>query len=93
MMCFRGGGKKRRTRRKQSGQMDKNEIESYEVGNQRLNMESEVKLKRGRRADPVMIASKKKKGNRTMELVGVKVKSNEEIKPKRNEAIGADQTD
>ena len=49
-------------------------------------MESEVKLKGGRGADPRMIASRTKKGKGTMELVGVKVKSNEERKPERKEA-------
>ena len=55
-------------------------------------MESEVKLKGGRGADLRMVASRAKKGNGTMELVGVKVKSNEEREPKRKEARGADQT-
>ena len=58
-----------------------------------FNTESEAGLKGGRGEDLRIFTSGTKKGNRTMELVGVKVKSNEEIKPKRNEAIGADQTD
>ena len=53
-------------------------------------MESEVELKGGRGADLRMNASRTKKGSRTMELVGVKVKSNKERKPKRKEARGAD---
>ena len=56
-------------------------------------MESEVELKGGRGADLRMIASWTKKGNGTMELVGVKVKSNKERKPERKEARGADRTD
>ena len=56
-------------------------------------MESEVKLKGGRGADPRMIASRTKKGNGTMELVGVKLKSNEESEPERKEARGANRTD
>ena len=56
-------------------------------------MESEVELKGGRGADPRMIASRTKKGNGTMELVGVKLKSNKERKAERNEARGADRTD
>ena len=55
-------------------------------------MESEVKLKRGRGADLRMIASSTKKGNGTMELVSVKLKSYKERKPERKEARGADQT-
>ena len=46
--------------------MDKNEIDNCGIGHKRLNMESEVKLKRGRGADPVMVASGRKKGKRTM---------------------------
>ena len=56
-------------------------------------MESEVELKGGRGADPRMIASRTKKGNGTMELVGVKLKSNKEREAERNEARGADRTD
>jgi len=56
-------------------------------------MKSEVELKGGRGADPRMIASRMKKGNGTMDLVGVKVKSNEERKPERKEARGANRTD
>ena len=54
-----------------------------------INMESEVDLKGGRGADPRMIASRTKKGNGTMELVGVKLKSNKEREPKRKEARNA----
>ena len=53
-------------------------------------MESEVELKGGRGADPRMIASRQKKGNGTMELVGVKLRSNKESEPKTKEARGAD---
>ena len=53
-----------------------------------INMESEVELKGGRGADPRMIASRPKKGNGTMELVGVKLKSNKEREAERNEARG-----
>ena len=56
-------------------------------------MESEVELKGGRGADPRMIASRTKKGNGTMELVGAKLKSNKEREAERNEARGADRTD
>ena len=45
-------------------------------------MESEVEPKGGRGADPRTIASRTKKGNGTMELAGVKLKSNEERNPK-----------
>ena len=56
-------------------------------------MESEVELKGGRGADQRMIASRTKKGNGTMELAGVKLKSNKEREAERNEARGADRTD
>ena len=56
-------------------------------------MESEVELKGGRGADPRMIASQPKKGNGTMELVGIKLKSNKEREPERKKARGADRTD
>ena len=56
-------------------------------------MESEFELKGGRGEDPRMIASRTKKGNGTMELVGVKLKSNKEREAERNEARGADRTD
>ena len=56
-------------------------------------MESEVGLNRGRGADLKMVASRTKKGNGTMELVGFKVKLNEERKPERNKTRGADRTD
>ena len=55
-------------------------------------MESEVELKGGRGADPRMIASRPKKGNGTMELVGVKLKSNKERERERK-TRGADQMD
>ena len=41
-------------------------------------MESEVELKGGRGADSRMIAFKTRKGNGTMELVGVKMNPNKE---------------
>ena len=53
-------------------------------------MESEVELKGGRGADLRINASGSKKGNGTMELVGVKLKSNKEREAERNEARGAD---
>ena len=56
-------------------------------------MESEVEQNRETGADRRMIASQTKKGNRTMILVGVKLKSNKERKPERKEARGADRTD
>ena len=56
-------------------------------------MGSEVELKGGRGADPRMIASRTKKGNGTMDLVGVKVKSNEVRKPESKEARGVNRTD
>ena len=56
-------------------------------------MESEVELKRGGRADLRMITSRTKKGNRTMELVGVKLKSNKQREPKRKEERVADRMD
>ena len=40
-----------------------------------------------------MIASGTKKGNRTMELVGVKLNLNEKSEPERKEARGADSKD
>ena len=49
-------------------------------------MDSEFELKGGRGADPRMIASRTKKGNGTMELVGVKLKSIKEREAERNEA-------
>ena len=58
-----------------------------------INIESEVELKGGRGVDPRTIASRMKKGNGTMELVGVKLKSNKEREAERNEARGADRTD
>ena len=51
------------TARNQSAQTDKNEIDNCGIGHERLNMESEVKLEGERGADPVMIASGKKKVN------------------------------
>ena len=56
-------------------------------------MESEVELKGGRGADPRMIASRTKKGNGTMDLVSVKMKSNEERKPERKKERGVDRPD
>jgi hypothetical protein len=56
-------------------------------------MESEVELKEGRGEDQQMIASGIKKGNSTMELVGVKQKSNMESELERKEARGEDRTD
>ena len=44
-------------------------------------MESEVEVKGGRGADLRMIASRIKKGNGTMDLIGVKLKSNKEREP------------
>jgi hypothetical protein len=56
-------------------------------------MESEVELKEGRGADQPMIASGTKKGNATMELIGVKQKTNKDRELERKEARGADRTD
>ena len=56
-------------------------------------MESEVELKEGRGADLVMIASRTKQGTGTLELVGVKQKSNMESELKTKEARALDQTD
>ena len=53
-------------------------------------MESEVKLNGGMGADLRMITSQTKKGNGTMELVGIKLKSNKEREPERKEAREAD---
>ena len=56
----------------------------------RLNMESEIRLKRGRGADQRMIASGTKKGNGTMGKAGVKLKRNKERELERKEGRGAD---
>jgi hypothetical protein len=53
-------------------------------------MESEVELKGGRGADQGMIASGTKRGNGTIEMAGVKQKSNMESELERNEGRGAD---
>ena len=53
-------------------------------------MESDVKMKGGKGADVRMFASGTKKGNWTMELVGVKLKLNEEREPEEKEGRGED---